>query len=55
MSKRTYRIKIKGGYFIDNLYESPVDECQVRLRRKILLLVTGVAAICIAWYFKHLW
>jgi hypothetical protein len=50
MSKRTYRIKIKDGHFIDNLYESPVDEYQVRLRRNILLLVAGVAAICIIWY-----
>jgi len=54
MSKHTYRIKIKGGTFIDEVYESPVDKHQVRFRRYILLLIAVlVAAIGIAWYAFH--
>jgi hypothetical protein len=53
MSKSTYRIKIKDGYFIDEIRESPVDHYQVRFRRKLLLLFLFVigAALCLAWYF----
>lgn len=50
MSKGTYRIKYKGGYFVDDVRESPVDEYQVKVRRAILLVVVVVAAICLSLY-----
>ena len=50
MGKRTYRIKIKDGYFEDEIYESPVDEHQLKFRRRILLTIVFVLAILIAWY-----
>lgn len=55
MSKRTYRIKIKDGYCVDDVYESPVDKYQVRFRRRIIWLAVIVVAMCIAWYCLHLW
>ena len=54
MSKHTYRIKFKGGDFIDDVRESPVDEYQLRVRRAVLLMAAIVAAICIACYFIFL-
>lgn len=53
MSKHTYRIKFKGGYFIDDVRESPVDEHQVKFRRKFFVLAV-VAALCVIWYFISL-
>jgi hypothetical protein len=49
MSKSTYRIKYKGGYFVDDVRESPVDEYQVKVRRAVLVVVV-VAAICVSLY-----
>lgn len=49
MSKRTYRIKTKGGSFIDDVRESPVDEYQLKVRR-ILLFLVAIISIPIVWY-----
>jgi hypothetical protein len=53
MSKRTYRIKIKNGYFIDNLYESPVDKHQLRFRRNLFWFILMLLAICLIWAFLY--
>ncbi|SRR5579884_2523350 len=49
-------IKTAEGKLVDNIYSSPVDEWQHRVRALALLFIVGVLAILaiyLIWYFTH--
>src|SRR5205807_3790046 len=49
------RIKTKGGYLVDNLYKSPVDQYENRFRAYVFwipLIILVVLALWVIWYLK---